>query len=110
MPLYCENADIGHASLYRQFKYEITWIAEKNYSPGTMIELRPKKWSFLIYWRFMKWYFDKGEIIWTFPKFPNSALDEIISNVHYTIFRAKLTNGIRRGETAIITLYAVPHI
>ena len=110
MSLFCAQANQGHASLSRQFKYEIEWISERNYSPGTMIELRVQSLGAIISWLFMKWYFDKGSIIYTYPVPPAVTSDDAFSNQTNTVVRAMLRYGVRKGESSTFTVYAIPHI
>jgi len=108
MSLMLKNTQELHAALNSQQKCEIVWIAEKNYMPGTIIEIRSKRLRTLVEWRHAKIHIENADILYRWKMSPTAT--EIWYNSTRALIRAKLQYGIRRGEECRIHITAIPPV
>ena len=108
MSLKIRNDVQAHCTLMRQFSYELEWLPEKDYVPGTQIELYEDDPRSFISWRYVRAEMEKADI--SFRRRANPDFHSLVLDMkdRRFIFRARLPYGARKGESHKILLTAIP--
>lgn len=98
----------AHCTFLRQFTYELEWLPERHYVPGTQVELRSGCLRSFHDWRHIRIEIEKADI--TFRWKVNPSVSDMWTNRERVIVRARLPYGVRRGEPVRIHITAVPSL
>ena len=108
MSLKLVNSPPSYCSRNHQSEYVLEWTPEKHYVAGTRLELRCNCLRSFIFWDWMHAEMEQADISWRWEPYPR--ISDYRSNWNRVVFRARMANGIRRGETRRIRLRLVPSI
>ncbi len=106
MSLEVEGDPGAHCTRFRPFNYELKWTPAKNYVAGMTFELRAAPMIAFNGWRCVRIEIDRGDVVYRWKSSPNAS--ESRANRDQVLLRARLTYGLRRGETCRILLTAIP--
>lgn len=106
MALKILNSPDAHCSRNHQSEYLLQWTAEKHYVAGTQIELRCDCLRTFIFWGWMHAEMEGADVSWRWEPYPR--ISDYRSNWERVVFRARLANGARRGESRTIRLRLIP--
>jgi hypothetical protein len=97
---------VAHCTRSRQFSYELEWVPEQHYVPGTVFELRSHCIRTFSDWTWARLEMEKADLVYRWKI--NPSVSEMWTNPERVIFRAKLVYGVRQGEKVRLKLTAIP--
>jgi hypothetical protein len=109
MALHVTNNAQAHCSAHRQFAYVLTWLPEKNYVPGTEVELRGGLFRQYYEWKIHHIEMEQAEILFS-PTVSKAGPDLFQNRKQRIILKVRLLQMIRKGEPISIKLTATPSL
>lgn len=98
----------AHASLCREFRFEIEWTPQKRYYPGTLVELRVQHLRCLTQWKWKRLECDTLDVTYRYPEHP--TMHQMWQNRTHTLLRGRLPYAGYAGEAGHFRVGAVPGI
>ncbi len=96
------------ASMNVESQWVLQWIPEEDIIPGTVIELRSLGLRTFFMWTYTKIEIDKADIIMRRPIEMTGHYLFSHAREGYVIARAKIHNGLKRGEPLTIQIAVIP--
>jgi hypothetical protein len=110
MALHITNDAHAHSSAHRQFTYELAWLPEKNYVPGSEVEIRSGLFRQFYEWKIHHIEMERAEILFSPMVNKASADDSFKSRKKGIIMRVKLLQMVPKGKPVVIKLTATPSL
>ncbi|TVY10989.1 hypothetical protein [Paenibacillus cremeus] len=99
----------AHCSMHRQFAYELVWLPEKNYIPGTEVELRAGNFRQHYEWKMHRIDMERSEVLFS-PHISKAGPDVFQNRKQRIVLRARLLQMVPKGEPVAIQLLATPSL
>ncbi|MCR8632260.1 DUF3604 domain-containing protein [Paenibacillus radicis (ex Xue et al. 2023)] len=107
MALNVTNGVQAHCSSHRQFAYELTWLPEKNYVPGSEVDIRAGLFRQFHEWKIHHIEMERVEILFS-PNINKAGPDVFQNRKQRLILKVKLLHMIPKGQPQSIKLVATP--
>ncbi|MBO9606768.1 MAG: hypothetical protein J7639_12495 [Paenibacillaceae bacterium] len=107
MALIIGRQQQAHCSSHRQFAYELTWLPENNYLPGTEVEIRAGLFRQKYEWTIHRMEMAGAEALFS-PAVSRDAPDPLLNRKQHIVFKARLLEMTVKAQPVAIGLVATP--